>query len=237
MRNPFRTEREAFATVAIVGAVALAVGLAGFLGGGWAALSVFLALLVGLGISAYALGMGSRAEVPLVGTEELAGPSADGRKRLLVIANETLVGDALHAEIQHRLKGRRGTVFVVAPVLTSRLRHWTSDTDGASEDARDRLDRSLAALEAEQIDASGRIGDGEPLQALEDALREFPADEVIVSTHPPQRSNWLEARLVPEARTRFPLPITHVVVDLEHEQAHVEEDTKPGTQVAAAPTR
>ena len=57
------------------------------------------------------------------------------------------------------------------------------------------------------------------MQAMEDALRLFPADEMIISTHPHGRSNWLERDVVERARERFPLPITHVVVDLEHEQA------------------
>ena len=51
-------------------------------------------------------------------------------------------------------------------------------------------------------------------QALEDALREFPADEIVVSTHPPGRSHWLELGVVENARMRFDVPVTHVVVDL-----------------------
>ena len=52
---------------------------------------------------------------------------------------------------------------------------------------------------------------------MEDALRTFGADEIIISTHPPGRSNWLERGVVEKARERFPVPITHVVVDLERE--------------------
>ena len=63
--------------------------------------------------------------------------------------------------------------------------------------------------------ARGEIGDGDPLQALEDALREFPADEIVVSTHPPGRSHWLELGVVENARMRYDVPVTHVVVDLE----------------------
>ena len=65
--------------------------------------------------------------------------------------------------------------------------------------------------------ARGEIGDGDPLQALEDALRTFPADEIVVSTHPPGRSNWLEQGVVENARMRFDVPVTHVVVDLAAE--------------------
>jgi hypothetical protein len=89
-------------------------------------------------------------------------------------------------------------------------------------EARERLDASLGALLAAGVDARGEIGDGDPLQAIEDGLRRFDADELIVSTHPPGRSNWLERDVVAKARERFDLPITHVVVDLEHERATVE---------------
>ena len=52
---------------------------------------------------------------------------------------------------------------------------------------------------------------------MEDALRTFGADEIIISTHPPGRSNWLERDVVEKARERFAVPITHVVVDLERD--------------------
>ena len=67
------------------------------------------------------------------------------------------------------------------------------------------------------VEARGEVGDGDPLQAMEDALRTFGADEIIISTHPEGRSNWLERRVVEKARERFAVPITHVVVDLERE--------------------
>jgi hypothetical protein len=109
--------------------------------------------------------------------------------------------------------------LVVCPALNSPLRHWTSDEDQAREHAQERLEASLAELSAEGIEASGEVGDADPLQAMEDALRTFGADEIIISTHPPGRSNWLEKDVISHARERFDLPITHVVVDLERERA------------------
>jgi GABA permease len=53
---------------------------------------------------------------------------------------------------------------------------------------------------------------------MEDGLRMFGADEVIVSTHPPGRSNWLERDVVRRAREHLDVPITHVVVDLERDR-------------------
>ena len=64
----------------------------------------------------------------------------------------------------------------------------------------------------------GEIGDDDPLQAIDDALRTFAPDELIISTHPEGRSNWLERGVVEHARERFALPVTHVVVDLDAER-------------------
>ena len=77
------------------------------------------------------------------------------------------------------------------------------------------LANSLSRLAADGIDARGEVGDADPVQSIADALRTFGADEVIISTHPEGRSNWLERGVVDTARERFAVPITHVVVDLE----------------------
>jgi hypothetical protein len=71
------------------------------------------------------------------------------------------------------------------------------------------------------VAAHGEVGDAEPLQAIEDAVRTFGPDEIIISTHPEGRSQWLERRVVERARERFDLPITHVVVDLAAEREEV----------------
>jgi len=89
---------------------------------------------------------------------------------------------------------------------------------GARAAAQERLEKSLAQLAAAGVEARGEVGDGDPLQAIADALRTFGADEIIISTHPEGRSNWLERGIVEHARERFAVPITHVVVDLAAER-------------------
>lgn len=145
--------------------------------------------------------------------------SDDGRHRLLVVANETVAGRALLAEIGNRCRGRRCEVFVITPALAgSRAAHWASDIDAGIELARERLERSLAAIEGLGLPAQGEIGDSDPELAIEDALRVFAADEVLISTHPARRSRWLEQGVVARAREKLDLPVTHVVVDLEAER-------------------
>jgi hypothetical protein len=136
-------------------------------------------------------------------------------RRILVIANETVGGDELLSIVRSKAEGVREQVLVVCPALNSQVRTWASDEDGARAAAQRRLDSSLAQLRSHGIAARGEVGDGDPLQAIEDALRTFGADEVVISTHPEGRSNWLERNVVGGARERFDVPITHVVVDLE----------------------
>ena len=50
-------------------------------------------------------------------------------------------------------------------------------------------------------------------------MRTFHPDEIVISTHPEGRSNWLERGVVGGARERFDLTVTHVVVDLEAQQS------------------
>jgi hypothetical protein len=137
----------------------------------------------------------------------------DSTRRVLVITNETAEGAVLHDTIRRSARGAGTEVLVIAPALNSRLRHWFSDSDAAHRDAELRLTRCVGRLTADGVAARGRVGDADPLQAIEDALAAFPADELIIATHPPERSNWLERDLVAHACARFGLPVLHVVVD------------------------
>jgi hypothetical protein len=212
--NPFRSEAEAYRFVWLtIGYFALIVA-ASFVSK-WLGLAVFVLLSVGL------LGwMARRRREKPIRTVTRRHGDPDVR-RILVIANETVGGAALRETIRERSEGYREQVLVVCPALNSPLRHWASDEDKAREAANERLEASLARLRDLGIDARGEIGDGEPLQAIEDALRLFGADEVIISTHPPGRSHWLEKGIVEGARERFAVPITHVVTDLAAEREEV----------------
>jgi hypothetical protein len=117
----------------------------------------------------------------------------------------------LHQTVRARGNGS-AEVHVVSPALNSRLGQWISDVDDARHAAEDRLVRSLRRLRGAGLDARGSVGDSDPLQAIADALHFFPADEIVIATHPEERSNWLERDLVERARSRCAQPIVHVVV-------------------------
>ena len=151
---------------------------------------------------------------------EVAAVPNDGVHRVLVVANETVGGRALLDELRNRLAGEeRSELLVVCPPLAgSAAEHWSSDIDGYIPETKERLEASVEAMRAAGLEASGRLGDHhDPNQAIEDALKVFPADEVVISTHPPKRSRWLESGVVEKARAELPQPVTHVVVDLQAE--------------------
>jgi hypothetical protein len=209
--NPFRSENEAFRFVWLtIGYFGLIV--AGALINRWVGLATFV-VLSAIVVWSY-FRRGERGSTRVVTPSRSAGDE----RRILVIANETVGGETLRSAIHERSAGYREQVLVVSPALNSPLKHWVSDEDEARSVAQERLDRSLARLREAGIDARGEIGDGEPVQAIEDALRTFGADEIIISTHPEGRSNWLERGVVDRARARFAVPITHVVVDLDLEE-------------------
>jgi hypothetical protein len=135
------------------------------------------------------------------------------KEKILVIANETATSDALAEVILTSAGGGTAEVLAVAPALNSRLRYWLSDEDEARRLAKERLQRCVEQLQRAGVSATGWIGDADPLQALRDALAFFPADTVIVASHPRPRSNWLARNLVERASCYFAGPILHVTVD------------------------
>ena len=207
MKNPLRDEASAFHVVLLVLGGAVLVVLAAWLNT-WLGVAVFL-VLVGAALWAVRGGLRQRPRPAHVVHDERVP------RRILVVANETVGGEELISLLRGKAIDADADVLLVCPALNTKVRTWTSDVDPARAEAQARLDASLARLERAGVRARGEIGDGDPLQALEDALREFPADEIVVSTHPAGRSYWLEQGVVGDARQRFDVPLTHVVVDLE----------------------
>lgn len=214
MHNPLRSEAEMFRVVVIVGIALVPVIVIGLAAGpGWAA----GLLVVEIAAAAYWIWRSTRGAEPHTAA---VAHDDDGVYRLLVVANETVAGRALLSEIERRCVAHERTeILVVVPAMTSsRLEHLAHDVDGAVAEAGVRMGRSLEAMREAGISARGEVGDHhDPNVAIEDALGGFAADEVIVSTHPPERSKWLERGVVDRAKREIPLPVTHVVVDLAAE--------------------
>lgn len=139
-------------------------------------------------------------------------------QRLLVIANKTVAGETLHEHIRELTEGG-GEVIVVAPALGSRMKYIFSDIDGPRAQARERVDTSVDLLGADGIDASGHVGDMDPVRAFEDSVAMFRPDAVLVATHPHGREHWKEVHEVERIRRRTDLPVEQVVIDLPAAEA------------------
>ena len=130
---------------------------------------------------------------------------------VLVIADDTCNADALQAAVSARAAGKAIEAFVVAPALGSRMSRWTGD-ERAYEAATEHLDATLRALVAAGVEARGKVGSHDPIQAADDGLREFPADELVLAVHTGPDANRLEDGLADLVRERYDLPVTTVPV-------------------------
>jgi hypothetical protein len=219
VESPFRSEAAAFRLLLVtIGAFALIVAAS------W--VNPWLGVLVTLALAAGAVWVYMRQRGPAPPPERIERVGAEDERRVLVVANETVGGEELMSAISELALGGKSEFFVVCPALNSRLKTWTSDEDPARAAAEKRLDATLSRLAAVGVEAQGEVGDVDPLVAIEDAARTFRPDEIVVSTHPEGRSNWLERGVVAAVRQRYDVPVTHVVVDLE---AHPGSDLASGS--------
>jgi hypothetical protein len=144
--------------------------------------------------------------------------SAAGR-HVLVIANETVGGRSLIEALQRRAEAGPIHVTVVCPVSHPREGYVIyEDTRRAA--AGRRLERTLAKLREARIAAHGLVLDADPVDAVRDSFEQLepPPDEIVVSTHPEERSGWLRRHVVDRIRdVSRGIPVEHVVVDLASE--------------------
>ena len=138
--------------------------------------------------------------------------------RVLVVANETVGAEELLAEIRRIADCRTSRFFVVAPAVAGDHGMGAWNQSGAIDAARARLEGTLTLLRSEGLDAEGEVGDMVPMGAIGDALRQFQADQIVISTHPPARSRWLHRDLIAQCRKKYGIPVTHVVSHV-HETA------------------
>lgn len=143
---------------------------------------------------------------------------SDGQRHILVVANETVISPALVELIEAKAQDEDARVTVLAPVNQPRQGYVVYyDTRRAA--ARRRLDKTLALLRSKRVPATGVVVETDPVSALRDALDQLEPDEIIVSTHPQQKSGWLRRNAVDQMRrVAGELPFEHLVVDLESER-------------------
>ena len=135
----------------------------------------------------------------------------DAQRKILVVANETLLGDELLDAVRRRDKAGDALVVVIAPVNAPREGYVVYDNTRRASAGR-RLDRTLASFREAGIHAMGHVIDHDPLTAVKDAIAIEEPDELIVSTHPESKSGWLRRNLLDEIRKAAgERPVEHVV--------------------------
>jgi len=208
VRNPFRSEAEAFRFVLVTVGAFTAIAAASLLGGAWVGVPVWAVLTAAVAtfyVVRRRAARGIRSAPPHVGAED--------ERRILVVVDGTVADETVVGAIEEASTGYRKRVLVVCPVRVSQIDRWTSAVDDARAQARRNLDESLARLREAGIEARGEIGDEDPLRAIEDALRTFGADTILVVTPAERFEGATGPDVVAGARARFALPITSVVVD------------------------
>lgn len=140
--------------------------------------------------------------------------SAREGANVLVVANETVLGEPLLDRIRARAQESPASFLIVCP--------QSDPTRGEHPEAERRLRAALATLRAEGIDVHGQIAHPDPFTAAMQEVHDERTDEIIVSTFPGERrSSWLRRDVVERLRSESGLPVEHVVVEPASAEVHV----------------
>ena len=134
------------------------------------------------------------------------------RKKLLIVATAPVEPGSLREAVRSH-SGDDAEVRIVAPASDLSPLQWLANDEGAArEEAAGVAGAAASAVEPEAARTEAEVGDTDPVQAIEDALRAFPADEVLVLTHADEEAGWLEQGSAEEPRERFGIPVTRLTV-------------------------
>jgi hypothetical protein len=148
--------------------------------------------------------------------------TAVSTKRLLAIATDPIQSPEAIEQIRIRADQNGAAVRLIAPAVEQTVfRHTFGDVDGGARRAEQVVDSSLAALRRSGVQASGAVGDPDPVLAAEDALREGPADEVVIFEHEAGQARWFEEGLFERAQERLEPPLSLVLLHDDPDGAHV----------------
>jgi len=131
--------------------------------------------------------------------------------KVLVLTPEPVDADMLRSALGPEVEGAE--VLVISPATNqSKLAFWVSDPDEAIAEAETAQVETVERLEEAGIDATGDTGESEPAVALQDALATFPADRIVVFSHPEGDRDYREDEGLAETEARFGIPVTHAVI-------------------------
>ena len=134
------------------------------------------------------------------------------RKKLLVVTTAPVEPGPLRDAVREHA-GDEAEIRIVAPASdVSPLQWLANDEDAARDKAAEVASDAAQSVEPEAARTEAEVGDTDPVQAIEDALRTFPADEILVVTRPDDDAGWLEQDSAEAARERFGVPVTRLNV-------------------------
>lgn len=133
--------------------------------------------------------------------------------RILVLTSEPVSADQLRDALPSGDDPGDAEVMVVAPALhATALRFWVSDADDAIARAEEVRRETLQQLGDEGVSATADTGEGDPVDAIEDALKTFPADRIVIFAHTGSDQRYREDVDAGELETRFGVPVTRAAV-------------------------
>ncbi len=143
--------------------------------------------------------------------EHVVASGADAATaNVLVVANETVLGEPLLQAIRQRAAQSPAAFLIVCP--------QSDPTESHHPEAERRLRTALSTLRSEGIEAHGQIAHPDPFTAAMETIHDERVDEVIVSTFPGERSGWLRRDLVGRLRAESGVPVQHVVVEVARDE-------------------
>jgi nucleotide-binding universal stress UspA family protein len=134
--------------------------------------------------------------------------------KVLVLTSEPISAAKLSSALTGDVDPKDVELLIVTPALQpSALRFWFSDADEAIARAQRTEQETVERLGKEGIEADSETGESDPEQAIQDALQTFPADEILVFTHPEDEQRYREDVDVEVLEQRFGLPVKQATID------------------------
>ena len=196
MKNPLESEEAAFRFVLGALAYFAAIVVAAWVET-WLGVIVFVVMSV---LAFVVVRRGTTTAPPVVSTERAA---VDDTHRILVVTDATTVGSRLREAILALAEGVTEDVLLICTVSPAAGVQGGGDMGNARAE---ELERALQALRSAGINARGSVAAGDPVGALEEVLRGYDADEVVISVTASSTADVAEA-----ARSLFAGPVTAIV--------------------------
>jgi nucleotide-binding universal stress UspA family protein len=132
---------------------------------------------------------------------------------VLVLTSEAIDAAQLRQALGGEVDPADTQVMVVAPALhDSPLKFWMSDADEAIAKAEQVSRQTVEKLGDAGVPATADTGESDPLEAVEDVLRTFPADRIVLFAHPEGERRYREGLDPSELQTRFGVPVRQATV-------------------------